>query len=300
MNFLRSLAACMAKLQTLEFDCAGTLNFDDDAETPTIGPTFHWKDTDEMVRLSIQDLSTPKSIERIPVHQTSKSYFMDPLNKDWPHREDISGQINNGRRFIMQTMLSNPPFSQSEKAGDRKETFVLRHDDLDFQNILCDEKGNVTGIIDWDKCRAAPRCIGFASLPAFLVKDWAPDYKTLYATHLPWDLTEYRNIYAYAMLKATGPSGDGKYTINSAIYEAANAALYGGHNGGGVGNFVRRMLKSLATTRMFDDMDVLSALGQGWDIGECKVGAEIARFIEPQSHVKAVEPWFWVNPDDEL
>lgn len=174
LNFLRSLATCMVKLQILEFDCAGTLSFDDDAARPSIGPTYHWKPADEMVKLSIHDLSTPKSIEYIPVHHTSNSYFLNIFKRDWPLREDIVGRIHNGRQFIMGTILSFPPFNQSKKAGDSKETFVLRHDDLDFQNILCDEEGNVTGIIDWDKCRAAPRCIGFASLHAFLIEDWAP------------------------------------------------------------------------------------------------------------------------------
>lgn len=299
VNILRSLATCMSKLQTLEFECAGTLDFDDNADVPKVGPTYHWKPMEEMEKLSAQDLSTSKSIECIPIHPTSGCYFMIALNERWPRREDAFAAISNGRRCILRTMLSNTPFSHSTRLGDAKETFLRRHDDLDFQNILCDEEGNVVGIIHWDKCRATPRCLGFAALPAFLTKDWAPGFSSLHDIHMPWELAEYRSVYARAMLEATGPDGDGKNTINSAIYEAVNAALYGGHNGGSVGNLVHRLIKALATTRMFDDKDVLSRLGQDWEMGEFKIGAELKEFIAPQSHVEAIEPWFFPGSDQE-
>ncbi|KAF1914203.1 kinase-like domain-containing protein, partial [Ampelomyces quisqualis] len=234
VNFLRSLAGHMAKLQTLEFDAAGTLNFDHDAENPVVGPTYHWKTFSEMQQLTIDDLSTPASINCIPAFHSSYEYFLTALDQHWPLQEGPSNYINNGRQHIMARILASPPFAESKKAGDNHESFTIRHDDLDFQNILCDENGNVTAIIDWDKCRTAPRCLGFASLPAFLTKDWAPGFNTDDDIHMPWELNEYRNVYARAMLEATGPDGDGKYTIKSALYEAINAGLYGGHSGGSV------------------------------------------------------------------
>jgi hypothetical protein len=33
-------------------------------------------------------------------------------------------------------------------ASNKKEIFVLRHDDLDLQNVLYDEEGNITAIVD--------------------------------------------------------------------------------------------------------------------------------------------------------
>jgi hypothetical protein len=40
--------------------------------------------------------------------------------------------------------------AHSKNQSDEGELFVLRYDDLDFQNIFCDpETGEVTGIIDW-------------------------------------------------------------------------------------------------------------------------------------------------------
>jgi hypothetical protein len=157
----------------------------------------------------------------------------------------------------MEFLFASTPFSESVTAGDKKETFILRHDDLDFQNILCDEEGNITAIIDWDKCRAAPRCIGFASLPVFLVENWAPKFNTNVNIYMPWELNEYRSVYARAMLEATGTKGDGKYTVKSHIYEAANAAVYGGHNGGSVPAVVHKMKSEMPGTRQLEDMDVL-------------------------------------------
>jgi hypothetical protein len=72
----------MAKLQTLDFDKAGTLNFDLDPENPVIGPTYHWKTLSEMSNLRIDNLSTPASINCIPALSTSKEYFMNALDGD--------------------------------------------------------------------------------------------------------------------------------------------------------------------------------------------------------------------------
>jgi hypothetical protein len=290
VNFLRSLATHMAKLQTLEFDRVGTLNFDGNPKAPAVGPTYHWKDASELMELTIAELGTPASMNCISPLRTSGAYFMKPLDDHWPKEDAPKTYIRNGRHQIMDRILASPPFNKSVKAGDAKETFVLRHDDLDFQNILCDEKGNVPGILDWDKVRTAPRCLGFAALPAFLTKDWAPNFTSFGDVHMPWELYEYRNVYARAMLEDTGLEGDGKYTIKSAIYQAVDHALYGGHNGGSIPSIVRKMLKELTTTRKLDDADVLTALGEGWDQGKFRVDQEIHELIAPQSEVVALVP----------
>ncbi|KAF2820315.1 hypothetical protein CC86DRAFT_412190 [Ophiobolus disseminans] len=126
---------------------------------------------------------------------------------------------------------------------------------------------------------------------SFLTRDWTPEFATYMDIHMPWELEEYSNVYARAMLEATGSEGDGKYTINSAIYAAVDAALYGGHNGGGsVPSLVCRMLKEMKTTRKFDDADMLTEFGKGWDQGERRVNLEIIKLIAPQSEVEVMEP----------
>ncbi|KAF2820314.1 hypothetical protein CC86DRAFT_428985 [Ophiobolus disseminans] len=132
LNFLRSLAGQMAKLQNLEFDRAGTLNFDDDPESPTIGPTYHWKTVSELTQLDIDELSTPASINCVRPFKTGYAYFATALDEVWPREDKSKAHIHDGRRHVMECMLAFPPFDESKKVGDKKETFVLRHDDLDF------------------------------------------------------------------------------------------------------------------------------------------------------------------------
>lgn len=179
VNFLRSLAQQMSKLQVLEFNHAGTLNFDQDPENPTVRPTYHWHTTSRMMQLTVQDLSTPASIICIPQMAKCSTYFRGPLNAIWPRELNARTHINNSRRQIMEYVLAFLPFDESKRTGAKKETFILRHDDLDFQNILCDEKGIVTGIVDWDKVRVAPRCLGYASLPN-LVGRMTKELKTMW------------------------------------------------------------------------------------------------------------------------
>jgi hypothetical protein len=114
---------------------------------------------------------------------------------------------------------------------------------------------------------------------------------------MPWELNEYRSVYARAMLEATGTKGDGKYTVKSHIYEAVNAAVYGGHNGGSVPAVVHKMKSEMPGTRQLEDMDVLVHLGSGdWPYGKFKIQAEVRKTVAPQSVVEEVEPWFYVPP----
>jgi hypothetical protein len=79
-------------------------------------------------------------------------------------------------RKILGMILASSPFTSPTESSDAQESFVLRHDDLDFQKIFTDKHGNVTGIIDWEGCYTASRCVGYSSLPVFLRRNWLPDF----------------------------------------------------------------------------------------------------------------------------
>jgi hypothetical protein len=70
---------------------------------------------------------------------------------------------------------------------------------------LVDEKGNVTGIIEWDKTYTAPRCIGAVFSSMFLRSDWFPRYVNdlRIAPHMAWDQHRCREIYTAAMVVYT-------------------------------------------------------------------------------------------------
>ncbi|KAF2868783.1 hypothetical protein BDV95DRAFT_467279, partial [Massariosphaeria phaeospora] len=237
VTFLRSLARTMSSLKTLEFKGAGLLDFDEDEVDPDIGPWYLSKSPDELQEMDPADLATAKSMDVRRTFDYSHHYHQHALDKTWPYDNDTTpmAYVDNGRRFVMQTIINSEPFTKVKESTTDKETFVLHHDDLDFQNIYCDpETGEVTSIIDWDKCRTVPHYLGYASLPIFLTLDWLPHYSIDEATHLPWDLDIYRQVYAEAMIEATGPEGDGKYTLKSAMYAGVHAALYGSSHSGSI------------------------------------------------------------------
>jgi hypothetical protein len=259
------------------------LDFDKDGKHPDIGPVYICKPLNHFEGLKQQDMSTPACLNRYQPYSSSQKYFMDVLNEKWPRSlgEDYIAQQTNGRRHIVELVLASEPFFRSAKEGDSKETFVLRHDNLDFQNILCDADGTVTAIIDWDKCRAVPRCFGYSSLPKFLTPDWFPSFNPYNEVHMPWELDEYRRIYSDAMLEATGPDDDGRFTSKSPLYEAVHAALYGGTKGGSVRDVVHRILKNLPCARRFLEGNLLELLGEGWHQGEWKVNVEVMQLVAP-------------------
>lgn len=54
------------------------------------------------------------------------------------------------------------------------QVFVLSHPDLDIQNVIVTEEGELCGLIDWDGIAAVPRCIGNERYPSWLTRDWDP------------------------------------------------------------------------------------------------------------------------------
>ncbi|KAF8309858.1 kinase-like domain-containing protein [Amanita rubescens] len=52
--------------------------------------------------------------------------------------------------------------------------FTLCPPDFNSQNVLLDDDGIVTGIIDWDGVRTLPRQGGAAAYPTWLTEDWVP------------------------------------------------------------------------------------------------------------------------------
>jgi hypothetical protein len=76
-------------------------------------------------------------------------------------------------------------------------------------------------------------------------------------------LETYRDIYAKAMIEATGV--DGKYTTKS--------ALFGSPAGGSIRHFVRYLLKQVSGLHGIQEEEFLDWLGDNWNrAGEFVVG----------------------------
>jgi len=79
--------------------------------------------------------------------------------------------------MILDRMISSCLPSSSAKgriSANQEETFVLSLPDFDSQNTMIDERGNLTGIIDWDNVETVPRFLGYSSFPGWITRDWDP------------------------------------------------------------------------------------------------------------------------------
>jgi hypothetical protein len=218
---------------------------------------------------------------------SSDEFFMKELTKSWsPNYSEVTGSSSHahlnqlGMWKILNIIFSSPPFTRSvehDAEGDAalKESFVLRHDDLDLFNILCAEDGTVTGILDWDGVMAVPRCIGATSMPPFLSRDWLPDYTLWDMPQLLCRLEHYRNMYAKAMAEHTN---DHRYTRKSPIYQAAFAFLYEDAN---PQDMVSKLLAEIPEFKRVKPSELLWRVGAGYPAAEKVLEAKIRELLEP-------------------
>lgn len=79
------------------------------------------------------------------------------------------GAIRYLRKLVEWTPVYGP------EVGDTRSPCVLSHPDLDLQNIMVDDLGKITALIDWDGVRLVHRCVGNESYPLFLLEDLQPE-----------------------------------------------------------------------------------------------------------------------------
>lgn len=267
LTFLRSLAQTMTQLNRIEFASIGTpgqMNSDFSNFPLSVGKGHHWTSATDVHLVETREpiKSTQEYVQR------GKADFPVPDPDENGHYSQV-GKTIVGINKLLDIVLSHPVFQS--KPGD---TFVLQHDDLDLQNILTDDDGNITGIIDWDGSIAAPRCVGHAAVPRFLRRDWFPDSDE---DDLIFRGNYYRDAYAAAMVEAGNP--DAKYTTKSAIYQAVFAALY---EGGCIFNITEKLLRDIPGCRKTGQQLVtLLASPNGWKL-EHTLRADLYRILEPE------------------
>ena len=287
-NILRSLAQCMSQLRDLSFneiglvDCVDAISL---GAPPTTTVSYRWKPPYE---LTAEDLEGPTQMYPYRPFKKNLDYWKLNLEESWPaisdHNPDVDQDTLNmvsGIRKIIDMLHDHSTIAASKKDpadADEKETFVIRHPDLDLQNILVDDDGNVTGIIDWDNCLAVPRCIGHASLPDFLRREWNEDFSLADSPHMPtWEIQKYADIYADAMAE-TGCS-DAEYTRKSGIYRAIAGAI----DQGDITDVIEKLFAHIPGLRMSNIEELQRLIGGGWVEGEVYVRKAIGELLEPSS-----------------
>ena len=199
MKILRKLAQLMSQLHSLHFDKIGSLVLGADGTSLKVDATvemdFSWDMMSEGEIWPTASLSGPFG--------STKEYLLSMLD-DPEELPEVQRYTRADIAILRQAIDSIP------KALDAPQTFSLGHPDFNFQNIITDDEGEITGIIDWDGAETRPRALGFARYPSWITRDWDPamyDYpkespgpdNQSYQEDSPEQLISYRREYAAAM-----------------------------------------------------------------------------------------------------
>jgi aminoglycoside phosphotransferase (APT) family kinase protein len=218
-NILQSLARIMCTLATTTFRTAGTLWFPgDDDSGPVVGRSYRLdKRNIFMLRHEFLIFEAKNSLAEQLLEGRDERFAAE----GFPDR--CATNVERGVLALWGLMVD--AFLQSATLDEGLPEFVLMQSDFNPQNILADEQGNVTGIIDWDCLESIPRQIGWCAVPHWLQADWYPDWKWppdlgTARTASPDDFERYRNDYARYMREACPREVDVRFTSKSHIYQA--------------------------------------------------------------------------------
>jgi len=238
INILTSLAHFFAQLSQFQFD-----RWDGGDESPKIGPCYDWIEKED----GSVGVVAPGPFDSSP------SYLREHYDKDDTKKSKNPWGVSEA--MLMEVMIPHLPIH------DPSESFVLSIPDLDSQNVMVDEDGMVTGIIDLDHIQTAPRCVGYCRYPSWITRDWGPLMygwpKASDSENSPEELERYREHYNREMGVALDGNGDWKYTQKSQIREAVwIAALNRRHR-----LEICRKLVQVAQGDETDALDILYDLG---------------------------------------
>ncbi|KAF2090955.1 hypothetical protein K490DRAFT_62286 [Saccharata proteae CBS 121410] len=232
-TLLKSLAKAISELRVLEFNGMGGLQFPtDDTALPSIGPVYFanfgnttrdaefFKCQEEFVGDGPFDNSV--SSARKEIQRWLAAGEEDYKNHELTD-EEYHESLGMFKYFSMMIDLLPGP---SDEPGVAPETFVLVPPDYDLQNLLADDNGNITAILDWDRVETVPRYYGWARTPDFLQADWEAQYYWPHVnglTESPLAMDRYRADFARYMGEACGIDGrdggkDSCFTARSHLY----------------------------------------------------------------------------------
>lgn len=131
-----------------------------------------------------------------------------------------------GQRKMLHIMINAVGKCESNSRCHKPQRFVLKHPDLDVQNILVSKDGTVSGIIDWDGIQTVPMQLGYAKYPLWIMRDWnpdayfhwSPDEESRLKEDTPAQLARYRRWYHEIITDRLGESEDAISTINSHVF----------------------------------------------------------------------------------
>lgn len=177
-NILTSLSQIMAQFSCFSFEQMGSI-MGSGSDSTIIGPLYRWHEKKD---------GSLKVIKSGPYDSTSA--FLH-------------------KKLILLGCLPTP-------GPDSPSSFVLSPPDFHSGNVLVDDEGTVTGLIDWDLAQTMPRFLGYARYPKWITRDFDPSMDG--RPKMP--LEPYRAHYNTELGKALEWQGDWRYTKKSHHFEA--------------------------------------------------------------------------------
>ena len=200
-----SLALAMSQLSSFTFPKIGDLVPDPETGCATIGPIY--PSTEE-----ISDEGAT-SEDALGPYDSTYDFLLDGIRRQSECANSCLAQLTLLRVFassLPDDSYTSPPF-------------VLAFPDYNYDNILVDGEGHVTGLLDWDSTFVGPRQVGFAHYPSWITRDWDP---TCYVWH-PRDVESPLDDPSVDL----APGGDGPCNDDLDIGgRARNSEQDGGHS----------------------------------------------------------------------
>jgi hypothetical protein len=219
LRVLSNLASLLAQLYQLPYPRIGMLHFDPDLTTdePEVGASI------ERVQGYFEDgwgkihLSGP--------FDSLNSYLMNTLDMiTWPSDRAMSDDA-----LLRLAIESIPSFLTSEGR------YTLSLADFNWQNVMVDDDGQITGIIDWDNVSVKPSAIGCLLYPRWITADWDPVYygyancedheEDIEDESRPEQLVQYRQHYSDALSQVGLKDYDPRLSMASHILEAISSGM---------------------------------------------------------------------------
>ncbi|KJF60515.1 uncharacterized protein CIMG_11685 [Coccidioides immitis RS] len=153
VKILESLAGAMSQLQELEFNHGALLS---------LGLWDLWN----------KGLWRVLKVEEFGSFTSSQAYLQYCLASRPDGEIYRNPSINAGAQKILDMAISCLPHFTTDESADA--TFVVGLPDFNWQNIMTDDAGNVTSIVDWDNVQTKTGRLWYSTIPRWIATDWNP------------------------------------------------------------------------------------------------------------------------------
>ncbi|KAI9700975.1 MAG: hypothetical protein M1820_006620 [Bogoriella megaspora] len=247
---LKNLASLMYELRILEFSSPGCLHFKDDRGAPELYP--------------------------FKIQTNFRRTARDTSQEDYWHSK--------GCLMISKMMLNCLP----QPADKSTLPAYLAAPNTNLDNILADEYGNITSFLKWEYLSVLPAYLSWASLPAFLRKDWVLTSQAPENEVSSRSIARYRKDYAWYLTQASeGEEEEVFWTEKThmlhAIYDHSETVQYK--------DVVYKVLGEMVLDTKEEIKENLTRIGrEGWMEGEKEAIEEsLEKLLGPAKGVKVVK-----------